>query len=31
MDGPQKKIQYPEWYKSTTCKGLWNGKDDKVS
>ena len=31
MEGQQKKIQYSEWYKKTTGKRLWSGKDKEIS
>ena len=31
MEGHQEKIEYTEWYKKSTGKGLWSGKDTEVS
>ena len=30
MEGHQKKIQYPGWYKNATGKGLLSGKGNEV-
>ena len=29
MEEQQRKIQYPEWHKNTTGKGLWSVEDDE--
>ena len=31
MEGQQKEIQYPGWYKDNTWKKLWSAENDKVS
>ena len=30
IEGHQKNIQYPEWYKNASEMGLWSGKGDEV-